>query len=283
VQGGLANLLKAYNPAAPGQPPPDGALAIGITLASKLKVREGEVVRMVAPIVGQSSQISTRSGQFVIGAIFDSGMSFLDTNMVFMDLLRAQNFFGRAGVVDGIDIHLTSLTETDNVTSALRRMFPAPYRVRTWVEYNQSGTAGFAMLKRVYAMVLMLLIAVAAFNLIATLIMVVMEKRKDIAVLMAMGSTPREIRLVFVLKGLIVGGAGTIAGVILGAIGCFALARYHFIPIPREIYGVSTLPIAVSPISFLWVALASLALCFLATIYPARQASREMPVEVFRS
>lgn len=283
VQGGLPNLLKAYNPVAPGQPPPDGAIAIGVTLASKLKVREGEVVRMVAPIVGQSSQISTRSGQFVIGAIFDSGMSFLDTNMVFMDLLRAQNFFGRAGVVDGIDIHLTSLTETDNVTSALRRMFPAPYRVRTWVEYNQSATAGFAMLKRVYAMVLMLLIAVAAFNLIATLIMVVMEKRKDVAVLMAMGSTPREIRLVFVLKGLIVGGAGTIAGVILGAIGCFALARYHFIPIPREIYGVSTLPIAVSPISFLWVALASLALCFLATIYPARQASREMPVEVFRS
>lgn len=283
VQGGLPNLLKAYNPVAPGQPPPDGAIAIGVTLASKLKVREGEVVRMVAPIVGQSSQISTRSGQFVIGAIFDSGMSFLDTNMVFMDLLRAQNFFGRAGVVDGIDIHLTSLTETDNVTSALRRMFPAPYRVRTWVEYNQSATAGFAMLKRVYAMVLMLLIAVAAFNLIATLIMVVMEKRKDVAVLMAMGSTPREIRLVFVLKGLIVGGAGTLAGVILGAIGCFALARYHFIPIPREIYGVSTLPIAVSPISFLWVALASLALCFLATIYPARQASREMPVEVFRS
>ena len=283
VQGGLPNLLKAHNPVAPGQPPPEGAIAIGVTLASKLKVREGEVVRMVAPIVGQSSQISTRSGQFVIGAIFDSGMSFLDTNMVFMDLLRAQNFFGRAGVVDGIDIHLTSLTETDNVTSALRRMFPAPYRVRTWVEYNQSATAGFAMLKRVYAMVLMLLIAVAAFNLIATLIMVVMEKRKDVAVLMAMGSTPREIRLVFVLKGLIVGGAGTIAGVILGAIGCFALARYHFIPIPREIYGVSTLPIAVSPISFLWVALASLALCFLATIYPARQASREMPVEVFRS
>ena len=283
AQGGLANLLKAYNPVAAGQPPPDGAIAIGVTLASKLKVKVGDAVRMVAPIVGQSSQISTRSGQFVIGAIFDSGMSFLDTNMVFMDLLRAQNFFGRASVVDGIDIHLTSLSETDSVKRALVRMFPAPYRVRTWVEYNQSATAGFAMLKRVYAMVLMLLIAVAAFNLIATLIMVVMEKRKDVAVLMAMGSTPREIRLVFVLKGLIVGGAGTVAGVILGAIGCFALERYHFIPIPREIYGVSTLPISVSPISFLWVALASVALCFLATIYPARQASRQMPVEVFRS
>jgi lipoprotein-releasing system permease protein len=283
TQGGLDNLLKAYNPPAPGQQPPQGGIAIGVTLASKLKVREGDVVRMVAPVVGQGSEISTRTGQFVVGAIFESGMTFLDTNMVFMDLMRAQNFFGRTGVVDGIDIHLTSLSETGSVSAALRKMFPAPYRVRTWVEYNQSATAGFAMLKRVYALVLMLLIAVAAFNLIATLIMVVMEKRKDVAVLMAMGSTPREIRLVFVLKGLIVGGAGTAAGIILGAIGCFALARYHFIPIPREIYGVSTLPIAASPVSFLWVALASLALCFLATIYPARQASREMPVEVFRS
>jgi lipoprotein-releasing system permease protein len=283
TQGGLGNLLKAYNPPAPGQPPPQGGIAIGVTLASKLKVKEGDAVRMVAPVVGQGSEISTRTGQFVVGAIFDSGMTFLDTNMVFMDLMRAQNFFGRTGVVDGIDIHLTSLSETASVSAAVRKMFPAPYRVRTWVEYNQSATAGFAMLKRVYALVLMLLIAVAAFNLIATLIMVVMEKRKDVAVLMAMGSTPREIRLVFVLKGLIVGGAGTAAGIILGAIGCFALARYHFIPIPREIYGVSTLPIAVSPVSFLWVALASLALCLLATIYPARQASREMPVEVFRS
>ena len=93
-----------------------------------------------------------------------------------------------------------------------------------------------------------MLIGVAAFNLVATLIMVVMEKRKDIAVLMAMGATRRDVRLIFVLKGLIVGAAGTAAGLLLGAVGCFALARYQFIHIPREIYGISTLPIAVAAV-----------------------------------
>ena len=144
-------------------------------------------------------------------------MSFLDTNIVFMDLTRAQNFFGRParGRRDRRASHQPRCL-TDQVASTLRGILPAQFRVRTWVEYNQSASAGFAMLKRVYSMVLLLLIGVAAFNLIATLIMVVMEKRKDIAVLMAMGATPPEIRRVFVLKGMIVGGAGTIAGLIIG-------------------------------------------------------------------
>jgi lipoprotein-releasing system permease protein len=283
TEGSLDDLLKAYNPSAPGQPPPQGAIAIGLTLAQKLKVKRGDSIRVIAPIVDASGNLSAKSANYVIGAIFDSGMSFLDTNIVFMDLTRAQNFFGRPAVVDGIDVHLTSLDATDQVANTLRGILPSQFRVRTWVQYNQSASAGFAMLKRVYSMVLLLLIGVAAFNLIATLIMVVMEKRKDIAVLMAMGATPPEIRRVFVLKGLIVGGAGTIAGLILGAIGCVVLERYHFIHISREVYGISSVPIAVDPMSFLWVAIASMVLCLLATIYPARQASHEMPVEIFRT
>jgi lipoprotein-releasing system permease protein len=283
VEGSLADLLKAYNAAAPGQEPPQGAIAIGLTLAQKLKVKRGDAVRVIAPIVGEGGNLAARSANFVVGAIFDSGMSFLDSNIVFMDLTRAQNFFGRAAVVDGIDVHLTTLDATDQVANTLRQVLPAQFRVRSWVQYNQSASAGFAMLKRVYAMVLLLLIGVAAFNLIATLIMVVMEKRKDVAVLMAMGATPSEIRRIFTLKGLIVGAAGTTAGLLLGAIGCEVLERYHFIHISREIYGISSVPIAVDPLNFLWVAVASMVLCLLATIYPARQASHELPVEIFRS
>jgi lipoprotein-releasing system permease protein len=283
IEGSLSDLRKAYNPSAPGAPPPQGAIAIGLTLAQKLKVKRGDPIRVIAPIVDASGSLSAKSANFIVGAIFDSGMSFLDTNIVFMDLSRAQNFFGRPAVVDGIDVHLTSLDATDQVANTLRGVLPAQFRVRSWVEYNQSASAGFAMLKRVYSMVLLLLIGVAAFNLIATLIMVVMEKRKDIAVLMAMGATPPEIRRVFVLKGMIVGGAGTVAGLIIGAIGCEVLEHYHFIHISREVYGISSVPIAVDPMSFLWVAIASMMLCLLATIYPARQASHELPVEIFRT
>ena len=283
--GGLDDLSRSY--AIPGIAADPAAsasgLAIGVSLAKKLKAKPGDAVRMVAPIISPDGSLSTKSGQFAIGAIFDSGMNFIDSNMVFMDLARAQDFFGRTGRVDGIDIHLTNLDQTDVVTDAMRKLFASPYRVRNWIEFNENAAAGFELLKRVYALVLVMLIGVAAFNLVATLIMVVMEKRKDIAVLIAMGAKRRDVRLIFVMKGLIVGAAGTAAGLILGAAGCFALARYQFIHIPREIYGISTLPIAVDPWNFAAVALASMLLCLLATVYPARQASREMPVEIFRS
>ena len=283
--GGLDDLARSYTiPAgAAGPAVTTGGLAIGVSLAKKLKAKPGDTIRIVAPIVSPDGSLSTKSGQFVVGAIFDSGMNFIDTNMVFMNLTNAQDFFGRSAKVDGVDIHLVSLDQTDAVTDALTQMFPSPYRVQNWIQFNESAAAGFALLKRVYALVLVMLIGVAAFNLVATLIMVVMEKRKDIAVLIAMGATRRDVRLIFVLKGLIVGAAGTAAGLILGAAGCFALAHYQFIHIPREIYGISTLPIAVAPSNFAAVALASMLLCLLATVYPARQASREMPVEIFRS
>ncbi|MGC1400918.1 FtsX-like permease family protein [Candidatus Binatus sp.] len=283
--GGLDDLARSYSIPASGAAPAvtTGGLAIGVSLAKKLKAKPGDAVRMVAPIISPDGSLSTKSAQFVISAIFDSGMNFIDTNMVFMNLANAQDFFGRAGKVDAVDIHLINLDQTDAVTDAVSRLFPNPYRVRNWIEFNESAAAGFALLKRVYALVLVMLIGVAAFNLVATLIMVVMEKRKDIAVLIAMGAKRRDVRLIFVMKGLIVGAAGTAAGLILGAAGCFALARYQFIHIPREIYGISTLPIAVAPSNFAAVALASMLLCLLATVYPARQASREMPVEVFRS
>jgi lipoprotein-releasing system permease protein len=283
--GSLDDLARSYPiPAsAAGSAVTSSGLAIGVSLAKKLKAKPGDAVRIVAPIISPDGSLSTKTGQFAIGAIFDSGMNYIDTNMVFMDLARAQDFFGREGRVDGVDVHLTNLDQTDRVTDAVTKLFPNPYRVRNWIEFNESAAAGFVLLKEVYSLVLMMLIGVAAFNLVATLIMVVMEKRKDIAVLIAMGAKRRDVRMIFVLKGLIVGAAGTAAGLALGALGCFALARYQFIHIPREIYGISTLPIAVAPSNFAAVAVASMLLCLLATIYPARQASREMPVEVFRS
>jgi lipoprotein-releasing system permease protein len=210
-------------------------------------------------------------------------VQFIDDSMIFSDLGRAQAFFGRQGRADGIQVHLANLDDTWRATNDMRKLFPfPPYRVRNWIEINQAASAGFAMLKTVYSLVLMMLIAVAAFNLVAMLIMVVMEKRKDIAILMTMGATRGAVRLIFIIKGLIVGAVGTMAGLLLGAAGCFILARYHFIHIPREIYGISTLPVAASPAAFAWVALAAMALCFVAALYPARQASKQLPVEVIR-
>jgi lipoprotein-releasing system permease protein len=268
----------------PGTANPVPGLLLGGALADKLKIKPGDPVRIVAPIIaGPNSELSTRSGDFRVAGIFNSGVQFIDSDVIFMGLATAQNFFGRPGKADGIEVKLHDLDQTTAVTDVLRSTLGHTFRVTNWMEYDQAASAGFAMLKRVYAIVLLLLIGVAAFNLIATLIMVVMEKRKDIAVLLAMGATPGEVRWIFQLKGIIVGAAGTTLGLVIGALTCFALSRYQFIHIPSKIFGISSLPIDAQPVSFVLVAIASMVLCYLATIYPAGQASRETPVEVFRS
>ncbi len=286
LERGSVASLNAPPPSSTGPanvPPADAAIAIGSVLADKLHVHVGDQVRLISPISVAGGEINATSAPFRIGATFLSGVQFIDETVIFMELHRAQAFFGRKQQVDGVQVHLANLDDTWRVTAALKKLFPfPPYRVRNWIEINQAASAGFAMLKRVYSLVLMMLIAVAAFNLVAMLIMVVMEKRKDIAILMTMGATAGAVRLIFIIKGLIVGAIGTGAGVILGIAGCLVLARYHFIHIPREIYGISTLPVAPSPAAFAWVALAAMALCFVAALYPARQASRQLPVEVIR-
>jgi lipoprotein-releasing system permease protein len=282
TEGSLAALGAAL-PAPSSAVPIDGYIAVGATLRDKLHAHMGETVRLISPIVGADGALTTRTAAFSIAAIFDSGMAYLDANTVFMDIGRAQNFFGRPGRADGIDVHLVNLDQTESVTAALRTALGRPYFVRNWIEFNRTAAGGFELLKLLYGAVLTVLIGVAAFNLVATLIMVVMEKRRDIAVLMSMGATRRAVRTIFILKGLIVGIAGTSMGLIVGAAGCFALARFAFIRLPREVYGVSTVPVAAAPLSFALVAIAAVTLCILAALYPARQASRETPVEIFRS
>jgi lipoprotein-releasing system permease protein len=234
-------------------------------------------------MAGKDAELTTRTGHFIVGAIFETGVVMVDRDLMFTGLDRAQKFFGREGRADGIEVRLGNLDDTAAVTIALRAMLGKDFHVGNWMEYNQAAVAGFELLKRVYAIVLLMLIGVAAFNLVATLIMVVMEKRKDIAVLMAMGATPACVRRIFLLKGLIVGSIGTAAGLTIGALGCFSLAHYHFIHIEKKIYGIATLPIDANPLSFVIVALASIALCWIAAVYPARQAARELPVAIFRS
>ncbi|HLH75988.1 MAG TPA: FtsX-like permease family protein [Candidatus Binataceae bacterium] len=280
----IAGNLGRLGQAQPAQTSLMGWIAIGQSLAKKLHTSVGQQVKIVSPIVSASgAAVTATSAPLGVGALFNSGVQFIDDNLIFMDLSEAQAFFGRPQRVDGIEIRLRDLSQTALVTARLRRVFPFPeYRVRNWIELNQAASAGFAMLKTVYSLVLTLLIGVAAFNLVAMLIMVVMEKRRDIAILMAMGATRGAIRRIFMLKGLVVGALGTAAGLALGAMGCDALARFHFIHLPRDIYGISTLPVAPSLAAFAWVAVAAMGLCLVATIYPARQASRQLPVEIIR-
>jgi lipoprotein-releasing system permease protein len=150
------------------------------------------------------------------------------------------------------------------------------------MQSNRNLFSALKLEKVVMFVILVLIVMVAAFNIISTLIMVVMEKTKDIAVLMTLGATRRSIRRIFAIEGLIIGVAGTALGTVLGALLCFLLQRYRFIRLPSDVYYISTLPVAFEPGTILLVVASSVLICFLATLYPAFQASRVDPAEAIR-
>jgi lipoprotein-releasing system permease protein len=218
----------------------------------------------------------------VVVARFDAGMPQYDSRLAYVSLRDAQKLFNLGSAVTGVEIRVANLYDSTRIAAEIARRLGPTYRVRDWREANRNLFAALKLQKTVYFIVLMLIILVAVFTILATLIMVVMEKRKDIAVLKSLGATPAGIARIFVLKGLVIGGLGTLLGNLGGYAGCLVLKHYHFIDLPQDVFYVSTVPVKMYPAYFLVVTAASLTMCFLATLYPARQAARLGPVDLIR-
>ena len=259
-------------------------IIIGQELARQLGVIVGDAINVISPLNTTPGPLGMvpKVKRFVVTALFDSGMYNYDEGLMIMSLADAQSFFGLGERVTGIEVRVQDVYAAQAIARRLEAMLGFPYRARDWTEINRNLFAALALEKTVYFIVLLLIVLVAAFNIIATLIMVVMEKRKDIAVLKSMGATSRSIGRIFVYKGLIIGVIGTLLGTLFGYGGCWLLDRYHFIELPKDVFYVSTLPVKIYPENFLMVGAASVVICLLATIYPARQAAGLAPVEVIR-
>ncbi len=256
---------------------------IGQELAKQLGVDIGDPVSVVSPM-GTASPVGMipKVKRFAVAGTFDSGMFDYDSSLIYMSLGDAQRFFGLGDAITGVEVRVGDIYHAQDVARRIEAGLGTPYRARDWMEVNRNLFLAFRLEKAVYFIVLLLIVLVAAFNIIATLIMIVMEKRKDIAILKCMGATNRSIARIFMLKGAIVGAVGTALGVVGGYAGCWLLARYQFVELPKDVFYVSTLPVRVYGENFLLVALASVTICLLATIYPARQAAGLAPVEVIR-
>ena len=257
---------------------------IGGVLAQQLGVLPGDPINIVSPLNNTPGPLGLvpKVKRFVVAALFDSGMFTYDEGLIMMSLSDAQNFFSLGDRVSGVEVRVSDPYAAQAFARRLEAALGFPFRARDWTESQRNLFAALALEKTVYFIVLLLIILVAAFNIIATLIMVVMEKRKDIAVLKSMGATSRSVGRIFVYKGVIIGTIGTLLGTLLGYGGCWLLDRYHFIELPKDVFYVSTLPVKIYPENFLMVGAASIIICLLATIYPARQAARLAPVEVIR-
>ena len=199
-----------------------------------------------------------------------------------MDLASAQKFLDLDDTVTGIEARVTDIYQATGVANRIRDLLGFPYRVRDWMEINHNLFSALKLEKTVYFIVLLLIVLVAAFNIVATLIMVVMEKRKDVAILKSMGATRAGVGRIFVYKGMIIGTVGTLLGNAAGYVACLLLKRYQFIELPKDVFYVNTVPVKMYPEYFIAVTAASLLICLLATVYPARQAARLAPVDVIR-
>jgi lipoprotein-releasing system permease protein len=257
-------------------------IILGKELARELDVQPGDPVNVVSPVaiptaIGPVPKVK----RFAVVGLFEAGMIEYDSALAYISLADAQRFFGLGDAITGIEVRTNDLDRADAVATAIAGAIGFDHQVRSWKDTNATLFSAIKLETTVYFVVLLLIVMVAAFNIVATLVMVVMEKRKDIAVLKSMGATRAGIAQIFIYKGLVIGGVGTVSGSAAG-LGVCELLRTYGIPLPKDVFYVSTVPVKIYPEYFALVVAVSLAMCLLATLYPARQASRLAPVEAIR-
>jgi lipoprotein-releasing system permease protein len=271
------------NSVLPRKARPLPGIVVGRELARSLRVFVGDQVNVVSPFgdLGPAGP-QPKSRPFRVAAIFYSGMYEYDSKFAYMDLEEGQRFFGTS-TVTGLEL---KVAEVDAARSIMSRVVYAlggwPFRAKDWGELNRSLFSALQMEKVVMAVILGFIVLVASFTIVATLNMLVLEKRKEIAVLKSMGAGVPSIMKIFVSEGVIIGAVGTVFGLLLGYGSCLLIDKVG-IPLDPEVYYISNLPVLIEPAQFALVTLAALAISYLATIYPATKASRLRPVDGLRA
>ena len=256
---------------------------IGKELARNLGIFLGDYINVISPLgtvtpMGMVPKVK----RFQVEGVFDSGMYEYDSSLLYVSLKEAQSFFELGNMVTGIEVRTDDIYRAREIGKEIQGSLGYPFWTRDWIEMNKNLFAALKLEKMAMFIILALIVLVAAFNIISTLIMVVMEKQKDIAILKAMGATSGSIMKIFVIEGTVIGTVGTALGLAGGYIACFLLAKYKFIELPGDVYYISTLPVKMEPMTLLIVSLAALGISFIATIYPAYQAARLDPAEALR-
>lgn len=275
VSGSLAALNTA-----PGETP---AILLGKDLAAQLHVKVGDKVRVFTT---QNATL-TPFGQmpiqrpFKVAGTYSLGLAEYDSAFAFMRLDVAARNLGK-DQPDFIELRIDDMFAAQRVADSIPERLGADYMAQNWAEMNKSLFSALWLEKMAISITIGLIVMVAALNIAATLVLLVMEKNRDIAILKTMGSSAVSIRRIFILQGLVIGVLGTAAGAIGGYAIIYVLDRYKLIHVPIDVYQISYVPFILQPLDFAVVVLAALAICLVATIYPSRQASKLDPAQALR-
>jgi len=248
---------------------------IGKELSSRLGLKIGDDISLV-------SAAEPEPKDFKVAGIFNSGMFDYDMNLIFTNLEGAQGFYDTGNVAGGIGVKVDDVNSADRIKKDIQRKIGFDYGVRSWSELNKNLFSALKLEKITMFIILALIVIVACFNIASALIMMVMEKTKDIGILKSIGADNRSIRKIFMLDGFLIGFAGTFIGAIGGFGLCYLLKTYQFIKLPRDIYYIDRLPVNLELSDSMAVIAAAILISLFSTLYPSWQAAKMEPVEALR-
>jgi lipoprotein-releasing system permease protein len=261
-------------------------VVLGKLLAARFNKYPGDSINLLSSGGGKMNPVTggfvPKVERFEVTGIVSTGMYEYDNSYVFVALDKAQNLAGLGAGVTGIEVKTADRWQAAGIAAGLVRALGWPYRTVDWEEQNHSLFQALKLEKLGMGVILLLIVLVAAFNIVSTLTMVVADKTKEIGILKAMGMPAKSIRRIFFAQGLVIGVVGTALGLVLGFAAALALDKYQFIKLDAQVYFIDHLPVSTQPMDVMWIVIASIAIAAIATVYPSVQASRLFPIEAIR-
>ena len=267
-----------------GDQPKLPAIVLAQELAKNLGVKEGDIISLISPGKSRSTvfQVPVME-QFEVSGFFKSGLYEYDNSFAYIHLKDAQKVLRMGDAVTGIEVRVENIYKANKIAQRIGAELGLPYRAQDWMQMNQSLFRAMKTERRVMFIILTLTILVATFSIASTLIMLVLGKTRDIAILKAMGATNKSIRKIFVFNGMVIGLIGTFLGLSLGLLLSTILKHYDISHLTGGIYYlINSVPVKLDVLDIFAIIAATLVICFLATLYPAHQAAKINPVDSIR-
>lgn len=262
-----------------------GGIIMGFSLLGKLKARPGDTLTLLSPVGLENSLtqfVEPKTKKFIISGVYDSDNKDYDGNYAYISLENSQDLFQLDGKVNGVEIRYNNISESEAGKEKIKAVLGNDFKVMTWYDLHEDFYSILKVERWVAFIILSLIIAVASFNILGSLTMTVIEKKRDIGVLKSLGATDKMITNIFLFEGISVGVIGIIAGTILGLGVTLAQKYLDLYKLDSGVYKISALPVELQYMDFVYIPIAAMVLCFLASLYPSRRAARLEPVNAIR-